>query len=255
MKFFKYNPYVLIFLLLVFLGCSKKEASETPKETENTIQAFKKSVADAQFAARPTPPETQALIQKYAEWAFSRDYSLNPFNDETGAKQYAAQPFTNGTMFLAAGMAPEIQTRNITISYSQYQKVFFIIVGFINWSNDCPPNSLLPNDKFPFGIFNSNSVAGLNMQNTSISLNWNGNSILPIQIADLRFNSGLFNLNVHPTWPGGCSNPSLAFSDGFFTTVPLTLGTHRLELAGSSYRPVFKSVFSNHIVYNITVVP
>ena len=254
MKVSNYSSCIALLVLMLW-SCSKKETLDTLKQTETTAQAFKKSVAVSQLAARPTATETQSLIRKYNEWFLGRDISLYPFDDETGAKQYAAQPFSSGTMFLATGAGPGLQTRNVTIQYSQYQNIFLGLLGLTSWVNDCPPTSFLPNNKYPFGWFNSSTSGAFNPHNSALTLMWNGNSILPQKVADLQGNSGTWSFLLHPSWPGSCENPSLLYADGLHALLPLSLGTHHLEVSGSAYYPIYKFTFSYHVIYNINVVP
>jgi hypothetical protein len=194
---------------------------------------------------------TQALIRQWMEWAFTRDVSLAPWDDATGARQYLNQPNSSGTMLLAGGASPALVNRQLTISLAQYQEVFIPIVNsFVYW-NDCYPGP--PYNTVPTGELVAALSEGLNGKR-DITLNWDGVSLLPAKLKNLRENSGFWIVPVHPSWDGGCvASSTTAYADGFWAKVPLTTGVHTLEVAGDSDYRQYKSAFSNHVMYTITV--
>src|SRR6266487_4429306 len=107
---------ILLFSLLMFSGCQK--------ETTNAVVSKQATAASKLESSKAALSETQILIRKWTEWIFTRDVSLAPWDDATGDKQYAPQPYANGTMLLAGGSSPDLVNREITIKLNQYQNVF-----------------------------------------------------------------------------------------------------------------------------------
>jgi hypothetical protein len=232
----------IILLGLVFTGCRKQDAG-----TNTGLSP----APDRNATAKQAPTATQELIRDWTEWVFTRDVSLAPWDDATGAKQYAAQPYTSGIMMLAGGGSPTLENRALTISLAQYQHVFIPLVnGMIYW-NDCYPGN--PVNNVPTGALNAIITESLNGPRTVI-LKWDGVSLLPEKLKDLRENSGFWVAPVHSSWDGGCVATSITFyADGFWAKVPLSLGVHTLEVAGDADYRRFKAPFSNHVIYTITV--
>ena len=231
---------ILLFSLLMFSSCQK--------ETVNSRIDANLPTTVSNAAALS---ETQVLIRKWIEWVATRDYDLHPWDDATGAKQYAAQPYANGTMLLAGGGSPVLENREITISLSQYQQIFIPVVNIFNYWSDCFPGH--PEENVPNGAISHYITEALNGKRTLI-LNWDGNSLLPDKLKDLRENSGFWEVPVHPSWTGGCiSSHTTFYADGFWATIPLTPGVHQLEVAGDLYFHTDKSAFSNHVIYTINV--
>lgn len=238
---------------ILVIGCQKRNDNPVA-ETDQNSSVMSKSIADnALLALRVTPAETQELIRKSNEWFLTRDFSEFPFDDATGAKQYAAQPYSSGTMMLASGAGPGTVYRNVSISYSQYQKVFIPLVAGTYWWNDCYPGDP-GNGNTPYGLMIAEWVAAFNQHNTQLTLKWDGASILPAKLSSLRGSSGFWSFPIHSSWDGGCIASSTTFyGDGYWATVPLSPGVHELEVFGSSYFPRYKEEFSSHVIYTITV--
>ena len=146
---------ILLFSLLMFSGCQKETADALV--SEQVAAASKLASSDEAIvlanlkleSAKVALSETQTLIRKWIEWVATRDYDLRPWDDATGAKQYAAQPYANGTMLLAGGGSPDLENREITISLNQYQYIFIPVVNVFNYWSDCfpghPDNGNVPN--------------------------------------------------------------------------------------------------------------
>src|SRR5438067_10980821 len=106
---------ILLFSLLMFYGCQK--------ETANTPVSEQVTAASKLESSKVALSETQILIRKWTEWIFTRDVSLAPWDDATGDKQYAAQPYANGTMLLAGANTTDLVNREITSNLNKYQNV------------------------------------------------------------------------------------------------------------------------------------
>src|SRR5258706_2058437 len=234
---------ILLLSLLVFSGCQK--------ETSDTLASNQVTAASKLESSTVALSETQVLIRKWTEWIFTRDASLAPWDDATGDKQYAAQPYANGTMLLGGGSSPDLVKREITININQYQNVFLPLVDVSNIFNNCfyehPSNGNVPN-----GIISGIITEALNGKRT-LTLNWDGNSLLPGKLKDLRNNSGYWEFLPNSSWYGECTSPTTYYADGFWAKVPLTLGVHTLEVAGDLDLRRFKSPFSDHVIYTINV--
>ncbi len=241
--------------IFVFISCQKQELSDERIPENNSTAVSKTSGSSIAVAARPTPAATQTLIRLYTEWWLKRDIAVAPFDDATGAKQYAAQPLSSGTMMLASGFGPDIQQRTVTISLSQYQKIFISPLGLSNADNDCNDENSPSNGNFPYGIFKSNSAPAFNSNNANLVITWNGTSIVPSNIQDARYNSGFWEFYVHPSWTGCTDFSSITYVDGFFFLIPLTVGTHTFDVFASAYYPYFHDTFSNHVIYTLNVTP
>lgn len=234
---------ILLFLLLLLSSCQKETANS---DTNANLPASVRNLS-----ARPALSQTQTLIRKWIEWVVARDYEERPWDDPTGAEQYAAQPYSSGTMLLAGGGSPDLETREITISLSQYQQIFIPVVNVFNYWSDCFPGH--PEENVPYGAISHYITEPLNGKRT-LTLNWDGNSLLPEKLKNLRENSGFWEAPVHPAWTGGCISTSTTFyADGFWASIPLSLGVHQLEVAGDMYFHTDKSSFSNHVIYTINV--
>lgn len=234
---------ILLLSLLIFSGCQK--------ESSDTLVSNRVTAASTLESSKAALSETQILIRKWTEWIFTRDASLAPWDDATGAKQYAAQPYASGTMLLAGGSSPDLVNREITINLNQYQNIFLPLVDVSNAWNDCfyahPSNGNVPN-----GVLSGVITEALNGKRTLI-LNWDGNSLLPDKFGDLRNNSGYWELPVNSSWFGECAGPTTFYVDGFWAKISLTLGVHTLEVSGDADFRRFKSPFSNHVIYTINV--
>lgn len=240
---------------LFFISCQKKKNELSPETDQNSSAKIKSVQDDVLLALRNTPAETQELIKKCNEWFFARDISEDPFDDATGAKQYLAQPYSSGTMMLASGVAPGTVYRNVSISYSQYQKAFIPLVSGSYWWDECfvthPANG-----NVPYGVMIAQWVAAFNQHNTQLTLKLDGVSILPSNLNSLRGSSGFWDFSIHPSWNAGCIASSTTFyADGYWAVVPLSLGVHELEIFGGAYFPRYKSPFSSHVIYTLTVTP
>jgi hypothetical protein len=232
---------VLLLSLSLFSGCRKENADTLV--SEEAIAASKSESSKAALS------ETQILIRKWIEWVATRDVTLVPWDDATGEKQYAAQPYANGTMLLAGGGSPDLVYRAITIDLNQYQQIFIPVVNVFTYWSDCFPGH--PEKNVPNGGLSHYLTEALNGKRTLI-LNWDGNSLLPDKLKELRENSGFWEFTIHPSWTNGCisSRPATFYADGFWATIPLTPGVHQLEVAGDLD---FKDPFSNYVIYTITV--
>ncbi|CAN5793234.1 hypothetical protein BH10BAC3_BH10BAC3_23730 [soil metagenome] len=231
------------FSVLLLQGC-RKENANSGTCIEGNLSTNRTNTAGPKAALS----ETQILIRKWIEWVVSRDYDLVPWDDATGDKQYAAQPYANGTMLLAGGGSPDLVYRAITIDLNQYQQIFIPVVNVFNYWSDCFPGH--PEKNVPNGGLSHYLTEPLNGKRTLI-LSWDGNSLLPDKLKDLRENSGFWEAPVHPSWTNGCISSSTTFyADGFWAKIPLTPGVHNLEVAGDLD---FKEPFSNHVIYTITV--
>ncbi len=106
---------VLLFSLLMFSGCRKETAHTLSADQANASKltsAGNTSDLNAQLrSSKVVLTETQILIRKWVEWVFTRDVSLIPWDDATGEKQYAGQPYAEGVMVLAEGGSPELTRR------------------------------------------------------------------------------------------------------------------------------------------------
>jgi len=233
---------MLLFSLLLFLGCRKENA--------DTNVSGKAITASESESSKKALSETQILIRKWIEWVASRDFDLRPWDDPTGDKQYAAQPYATGTMLLAGGGSPDLVYRAITIDINQYQQIFIPVVNVFNFWSDCFPGH--PEKNVPNGGISHYITEPLNGKRI-LTLKWDDNSLLPDKLKDLRENSGFWESSIHPSWTGGCvsSNPTTFYADGFWATIPLTPGVHQLEVAGDM--DFKKDPFSNHVIYTITV--
>ena len=235
----------ILLLSMVFFSCNKETAT-TGSDPDPIVSTSQRSMS------KVVPTGTQLLVRKWTEWVFTRDINLAPYDDATGAKQYLGQPYTSGTMMLAGGNSPDLVSRAITINIGQYQSVFIPLINYFNYWNDCYPGN--PVNNVPTGALSSVITEALNGQRT-LTLKWDGVSLLPEKLKDLRANSDFWEAPVHSSWDGGCVATSTTFyTDGFWAKVPLTLGVHTLEIAGDSDLRRFKSPFSNHVIYTITVV-
>src|SRR5688572_6494964 len=148
---------------MVMQGC-KKDMISKDTITDSNSEVNK----SATFKMEPTSGEL--LVRQWMEWVFTRDMSLDPNSDATGAKQYADQPFSTGIMMLAGANTEELVTRNITIDIDQYQKIFIPIMYILSWTNSCytPTPS---NGNVPFGNNNSLVSQALN-GNRTVILKW-----------------------------------------------------------------------------------
>lgn len=229
--------------LMLLPGCRKENVnSGTGNAGDLSTNRTNTQVLKAELS------ETQILIRKWVEWVVSRDFDAIPWDDATGDKQYAAQPYANGTMLLAGGGSPDLVYRAITIDFDQYQQVFIPIVNVFNYWSDCFPGH--PEKNVPNGGLSHYFHDALNGKRALI-LNWDGNSLLPENLKDLRENSGYWEYPVNPVWTNGCiANDPTFYADGFWATIPLTPGVHQLEVAGDMD---FKDPFTNHVIYTITV--
>ena len=232
-----------IFLLAALSsGCQKECVKPTPSTGPTTIH---------RPTSRTTLTETETLIRAWTEWVFTRDINLLPWEDATGAKQYAGQPYTSGTMMLAGGGSPDLVNRALTININQYQQVFIPLVNSFSYWNDC--YYAHPSGNVPTGIVSGLVTQSLNGQR-ALTLKWDGVSLLPAKLKDLRANSDTGVATMHPSWIEGCTaGPTTFYDDGFWAKLPLALGVHTLEVAGDSEFKIFKSPFSNHVIYTITV--
>ncbi len=239
-------PFLAALLMILLLqGCQKQQVNPEATAT-STKQAIKLP------ASRVALSQTQVFIRKWTEWVLARDYSEAPWDDATGAKQYAGQPYATGTMMLAGGSSPDLVTRDITISLSQYQQVFFPLVNFLSYWNDCYPGHP-DNGNVPPGAVSSFITEALNGKRT-IVLNWDGQSLITDKLKDFRSNSEYWQFSIHPSWDNGCiATATTLYVDGFWAKVPLSLGTHTLEIAGDADIRRIKTPFSNHVIYHITV--
>ncbi len=242
--------------IFVFISCQKQDLSDESIPDNNSAAASKTSGSNIVAASRQTPAATQNLIRLYSEWWLKRDISVVPFDDATGAKQYAAQPLSSGTMMLASGFnSPDIQHRTVTISLSQYQKVFISPLGFTSYDNDCNDENSPSNGNIPYGVFISNSAPAFNSHNANLIITWDGTSIVPSNIQNARGNSGFWEFYFHSSWTGCTDFSTMTYADGFFFLVPLTVGSHTLDVYASTYYPYFHENFSNHVIYTLNVTP
>jgi hypothetical protein len=243
---------ILLFSLLLFSACRKENANTSKEATAVSKLASSDESKLISESSQFALSETQILIRKWTEWVFTRDFSLTPWDDATGEKQYAAQPYPNGTMMLAGGSSTDLVNREVTININQYQNIFIPLVNILNRSSDCylahPSNGNVPN-----GSLLSPITEALNGPRNLV-LNWDGNSLLSDKLQDLRENSGFWVFPINSSWDNGCIASSTTFySDGFWAKIPLTSGVHQLEVAGDLDFRRFKSPFSNHVIYTITV--
>ncbi len=247
---------ILVFSLLIFSGCRKETANTLVADqaiaSKLTSSANSSDLNAKLRSSKVALTETQILIRKWVEWVFTRDVSLLPWDDATGEKQYAGQPYAEGTMMLAGGGSPDLARREITIDIDQYQYVFIPIVNVMNRVNDCYQDHPT-NGNVPAGSLRSPITEALNGKRTLI-LNWDGNSLLPNKLKDLRENSGFWEFSINSSWDDGCAASSNTFyADGFWTKIPLTVGVHQLEVGGDLNFNKFKFEFSNHVIYTINV--
>jgi hypothetical protein len=244
---------ILLLFLLMFSSCRKENANTLVSDQANASKLTSSSDLNSKLrSSKVALTETQILIRKWVEWVFTRDVSLIPWDDATGEKQYAGQPYAEGTMMLAGGGSPDLTRREITIDIDQYQYVFIPVVNVMNRTNECyqehPTNGNVPN-----GSLSAPIKEALNGKRTLI-LNWDGNSLLPDNLKDLRDNSGFWEFPVHSSWDEGCTASSGTFyADGFWVKIPLTVGVHTLEVGGNLDFRRFKFEFSNHVIYTINV--
>lgn len=241
----------IILSSIMVLPCCQKEIVVSEEVTALSKESAVEQNVPSE-SSNATLSETQVLIRKWTEWVFTRDVSLVPWDDATGDKQYAAQPYATGIMMLAGGSSPDLVNRAITISLSQYQYIFIPVVNVLNLTNDCylahPTNGNVPK-----GALTSPITEALNGKRNLV-VNWDGSSLLPDKLQDLRANSGLWEFTIHPSWIEGCTDTSNTFyADGFWVKIPLTVGVHQLEVSGDLEFKRFKSDFSNHVIYTITV--
>lgn len=238
--FLRLSSLLLAVIILLLPGCRKENADAFISE---------ESIAASNSGSlKPSLSERQILIRKWVEWVVSRDYDIRPWDDATGDRQYAAQPYINGTMLLAGGGSPDLVYRAVTIDINQYQQVFIPLVNVFNYWSDCFPGH--PVENVPNGGISHYLTDPLNGKRT-LTLNWDGNSLLPDKLKDLRENSGFWEFPLHPSWTGCVPpRPATLYADGFWATIPLTPGIHQLEVAGDLD---FKEAFSNHVIYTITV--
>src|SRR5689334_21329658 len=99
---------ILLLSVLTFSNCSKESANSTASNATDISNVSTQS-------PDPNLTETQVLIRKWIEWAFARDVNSVPWEDPTGAGQYAGQPYSNGTMMLAGGGSEDLVNREITV--------------------------------------------------------------------------------------------------------------------------------------------
>lgn len=241
--------------ILFFLSCQKQELSGEQITDNNSTQASKTSGSSIGVAARPTPAATQNLIRLYTEWWIKRDISLDPFDDATGAKQYAAQPLSSGTMMLASGFGPDLQQRSVNISLSQYQKIFIGPLGLTYYDNDCNDEISPNNGNIAHGLFKSISAPAFNSHNANMTVTLDGVSLVPSNIQNARGNSGFWESYAHSSWIGCSDFSTMTYADGFYFLVPLSLGSHTLNINASAYYPYFHFTFSNHVIYTLNIIP
>ncbi len=241
--------------IFVFISCQKQELSDEQIPDINSTAASKSSGSSNVIAAKQTSAATQTLIRLYTEWWLKRDITEDPFDDATGTKQYASQPLSSGTMMLAPGFGPDLQQRTVNISLSQYQKIFIGPLTLTYFDDDCNDEDSPNNGNIAHGLFKSISAPAFNSHHSNLVVTWDGTSIVPSNIQNARDNSGFWEFYAHPSWTGCTDFSTMTYADGFFFLVPLTVGTHNLDMYASAYFPSFHFTFSNHVIYTLNVTP
>jgi hypothetical protein len=244
--------FVVIGATLVLLSCSK-EAEITPQQSlsATSASAYRK-------AAKADNQEFQTLIRKWTEWAYGRPLSEAPFNDPNGSWQGIAQPYSNGIFMLAGAAVPDLIERTVTIRLSQYQYIFVPLVVVSAFGNECIPFSMPHGGQKPEAFFQSILKSGFNGPK-ELSLVWDGASLLSTKQKDTRANSGVWSVTTPPFlaefYPCAEGTLGLAYSDGYWAKIPLTLGTHTLTVGGNFESGKLKWDFSNIVEYTIYVIP
>jgi hypothetical protein len=233
---------ILSFLLL---NCQKSDLKPSLIPSNSSINKSK--------SAKVVLTETQLLARKYIEWQFTRDRDSAPWFDPTGALQTLAQPYSSGVMMLGTGFIEDNPNRTVTINSSQYQYVFVPLIVANSWWSACypggPTNGTVPNGQLSNGL-----TEAFNGKNPLV-LKLDGVSILPDNNALLRANTNYWTFPIDSSWDRGCTltpNPTF-YADGYWAKVPLTKGTHTLEIGGSVFIEKYKFGFTTQVNYTLIV--
>jgi hypothetical protein len=246
----KTNYLYGILMMLLIASCQKSEVmpEQSANRTSNDV---------SNKAARQASTEVQTLIRKWTEWAYGRPLSEAPFNDPDGSWQDISQPYSNGVFMLAGGSVPDLIERTVTISLSKYQYIFVPLVVISVFSNECIPGSMPHGGQKPEAFFQSLVKSGFNGPK-DLSLVWDSASLLSTKQKDARVNSGVWSFTtpsfLAEFYPCAEGTLGMAYSDGYWAKIPLTLGTHTLSVGGNFDSGKLKFDFSNNVEYTIHVV-
>jgi hypothetical protein len=235
---------------LFFASCQKEMSTKQDAVASSNKNSLVRSTNE-----RKTSPALQSLTQDWMKWVFSRPVSVSPFSDNDGSLQSLGQPYQSGVFMLAGGSGPDLISRTVTISLSQYQSVFVPLVNIYNYFDDCDRSFAPKNGQNPLA-YNQSLINEAFNGPRELTLLWDGVSLLSTKQKDQRANSGIFDFTIDPSWHDGCFAPTTTFYvDGYWALIPLTIGTHQLIVGGDFNLRKLKWEFSNLVYYTINVVP
>jgi hypothetical protein len=238
---------VVIIAAFVYASCTKEEVELQQKPSP----ALSTASTNSNTAARGLRKEFPTLIRKWTEWVYGRNANISPVNDKNGKLQNLAQPYSCGIFMLAGSSSQDRVNRKVTIRLSHYQYVFVPLVSINAFYDNCS-GDFKPGEHESAEHFFQEQLKPFLKGSHDLILTWDGPSLLPKNKEDLRYNSGVFEFHVDPSF-NGCPQGTTAttstnYTDGYWAKVKLTRGHHTLTIGGKL------GPFSNTVIYTIHII-